>query len=152
MALFGRNEDEPMAKQSNTAVSNQINMIGEGTVFEGTLTSESDVRISGRVDGKLEVKGKVIIAQEGAVEGEINAASLDVAGRVHGEIVVEERVVLKSSAQVEGNVQTARLVVEEGAAFNGRCQMGNRTVRSESIMREEERPPASEPSVRRASA
>ena len=152
MALFGRNEDEPMAKQLNTAVSNQINMIGEGTVFEGTLTSESDVRISGRVDGKLEVKGKVIIAQEGAVDGEINAASLDVAGHVHGEMIVEERVVLKSSAQVEGNVQTARLVVEEGATFNGRCQMGNRSVRSESIMREEEKPQASEPSVRRASA
>lgn len=141
-----------MAKQSNAAVSNQINMIGEGTVFEGTLTSESDVRISGRVDGKLEVKGKVIVAQEGSVEGEIKAASLDVAGRVHGEVVVEERVVLKSSAQIEGNIHTARLVVEEGATFNGRCQMGNRSVRSESILRTEEAPESEEPAVRRASA
>ena len=140
-----------MAKQPNAAVSNQINMIGEGTVFEGTLTSESDVRISGRVDGKLEVKGKVIVAQEGSVEGEITAASLDVAGRVQGEVVVEERVVLKSSARVEGNIQTARLVVEEGASFNGRCQMGNRTMRSESILRAEESPAASEPTVRQAS-
>lgn len=141
-----------MAKQSNAAVSNQINMIGEGTVFEGTLTSESDVRISGRVDGKLEVKGKVIVAQEGSVEGEITAASLDVAGRVQGEVVVEERVVLKSSARVEGNIQTARLVVEEGASFNGRCQMGNRSMRSESILRAEESSAASESPVRQASA
>lgn len=144
-----------MAKQSNGAVSNQINMIGEGTVLEGTLTSESDVRISGRVDGTLEVKGKVIVAQEGTVEGEIKSASLDVAGRVEAEIHVEERVVLKSSARVDGNVQTARLVVEEGAEFNGRCQMGNRTVRSETILRGEEKPKPSEPSepsVRRASA
>lgn len=142
-----------MAKQPNAAVSNQINMIGEGTVFEGTLTSESDVRISGRVDGKLQVKGKVIVAQEGNVDGEIKAASLDVAGRVHGEVVVEERVVLKSSAQVEGNIQTARLVVEEGAVFNGRCQMGNRTVNSESILRTESKSPeAAESPVRRASA
>lgn len=141
-----------MAKQSNMAVSNQINMIGEGTVLEGTITSESDVRISGRVDGKLEVKGKVIVAQEGTVEGEIKAASLDVAGRVQAEIVIEERVVLKSSAQVEGNIQTARLVVEEGATFNGRCQMGNRTVRSEAILRGEEKSQPPESAVRRASA
>lgn len=134
-----------MAKQPNAAVSSQINMIGEGTVFDGTLTSESDVRISGRVDGTLEVKGKVIVAQEGSVEGEIRAASLDVAGRVNGEIDVEERVVLKSSAVIEGNIQTARLVVEEGAEFNGTCRMGKRSVKSDSIVRK-----AEEASVRKA--
>lgn len=129
-----------MAKQPNATVSTQINMIGEGTVFEGTLKSESDVRISGRVEGTLEIKGKVIVAQEGNVEGEIKAASLDVAGRVNGEIDVEERVVLKSSAVIEGNIQTARLVMEEGAEFNGTCRMGRRTVKSESIVRKTEEP------------
>ena len=139
-----------MAKQPNAAVSNQINMIGEGTVFEGTLTSESDVRISGRVEGKLELKGKVIVAQEGTVDGEIKAASLDDAGKVTGDVMIEERVVLKSSAQIEGNIQTARLVVEEGASFNGRCQMGSRSVRSEAIHRADDSTGSVESPVRRA--
>jgi cytoskeletal protein CcmA (bactofilin family) len=152
MALFRRKEEEPMAKQPNTAVSNQINMIGEGTVFEGTLTSESDIRISGRVEGKLEVKGKLIIAQEGQVEGEITAASLDVAGRVQGEIRVEERVVLKSSAVVDGNVQTGRIVIEEGAVYNGKCQMGSRTMTSDTKDRKTEPSAPSDLPVRRASA
>lgn len=152
MALFGRNEEGPMAKQSNSAVSNQINMIGEGTVFEGTLTSEGDVRISGRVNGKLEIKGKVIVAQEGTVDGEIKAASLDVAGRVEGQIEVEERVVLKSSAVIDGDIRTSRLVVEEGAVFNGKCQMGNRAVRSEAIVNTDEEEVRTDVSVRRASA
>ncbi len=163
MAMFGRKEEESMAKQPNTAVSNQLNMIGEGTVFEGTLKSESDVRISGRVDGKLEVKGKVIVAHDGSIEGEITAASLDVAGRVHGEINVEERVVLKSSAVVEGNIHTDRIVVEEGAVYNGDCRMGSRTMKSESIVRPKEdartpdepkpsEPKPSESTIRRASA
>ncbi len=141
-----------MAKQPNAAVSSQINMIGEGTVFEGTLKSESDIRISGRVDGTLEVKGKVIVAQEGSVEGEIRAASLDVAGRVNGEVDVEERVVLKSSAVIEGNIQTGRLVVEEGAEFNGTCRMGKRTVKSESIVRKADESTNPEAAIRRASA
>jgi len=158
MSIFRPNEEEPMAKQPNTAVSNQINMIGEGTVFEGTLTSESDVRISGRVEGKLDVKGKVIVAQDGHVDGQITAASLDVAGHVHGEINVEERVVLKSSAVIEGNIQTRRIVIEEGAVYNGQCQMGSRTMTSDAIERTSIEPAVNEeesssgPPVRHASA
>lgn len=117
-----------MARQTNASVPNQINMIGDGTVFEGTLTADSDVRISGRVVGKVDIQGKVIVAQEGAIEGEIKALSLDVGGRIQGELDVAERVVLKSSARVEGNIRTARLVVEEGAVFNGKCRMGNKTL------------------------
>lgn len=132
--MFARNEEVPMARQANSSSPNQINMIGEGTVFEGTLTAESDVRISGRLVGKLNIKGKIIVAQEGAIEGEIKAVNLDVGGHVQGEIDVSERVILKSSARVEGNIRTGRLVVEEGAVFNGKCQMGSRTVDSESIL------------------
>jgi len=136
--MFGRNEDISMAKQSNQTVSNQINMIGEGTVFEGTLSADSDIRISGRVVGKLDIKGKVIVAQEGVIEGEVIAMNLDVGGRIHGDVHVEERVVLKSSARVEGNIKSSRLVVEEGAVFNGECQMGGRTISSETVMPERE--------------
>lgn len=139
-----------MAKQSNAAAPNQINMIGEGTTFDGTLQAESDVRISGRVIGKLEVSGKVIVAQEGVVEGEIKAASLDVAGRVHGGVDVSERVVLKSSAEIDGDIQTSRLVVEEGAVFNGECRTGGRTIDSDQILastmqKEEEEAPDAVP-------
>lgn len=143
MALFGRNEEGSMAKQSNISAPNQLNMIGEGTVFEGTLKADSDVRISGRVVGKLDIQGKVIVAQEGAIEGEVKALSLDVGGKILGEIDVAERVVLKSSANVEGNIRTARLVVEEGAVFDGKCTMGKKTVEAGKIIPaklKEERP------------
>lgn len=113
-----------MNKQANLSAPTQINMIGEGTVFEGTLRAQSDVRVSGRIIGKLQVTGKAIIAQEGSVEGEVVAASADVAGTVQGDLNVTERLVLKGSARVEGNIRTARLVVEEGAVFEGKCLMG----------------------------
>jgi cytoskeletal protein CcmA (bactofilin family) len=123
MALFSSNREQPMARQAGISPSDQLNMIGEGTVFEGTLRAESDVRISGRLVGKLQVSGRVLVAQEGMIEGELAAANADIAGVVQGDIHVEERLVLKSSARVEGNIRTARIVVEEGALFNGKCQM-----------------------------
>jgi len=127
MGFFGNNEpdDSPasMANQTNT-VQDQVNLVGEGTVFEGTIRAESDVRASGRIVGTLEVDGKTMIAEEGVVEGEIIATNADIAGQVEGEIRIEEQLVLKSTARVDGKIETDRLIVEEGAQFTGQCEMG----------------------------
>ena len=110
--------------QGGGAVPNQINMVATGTVVEGTLRADSDVRVSGRIVGTVMVTGRVVVASEGVVEGELVASSADVGGSVEGELRIEERLVLRSSARIEGAIQTARLIVEEGAVFNGECQMG----------------------------
>jgi cytoskeletal protein CcmA (bactofilin family) len=112
-----------MANQQNPA-QDQINLVGKGTVFEGTVRAENDVRASGQVIGTLRVEGKAMISESGSVDGEIIATNADIAGRVQGEIEIEERLVLKSTARVDGNIQTDRLVVEEGAQFTGECKMG----------------------------
>jgi len=117
------NESSPMANQQNPA-QDQINLVGKGTVFEGTVRAENDVRASGQVIGTLRVEGKAMIAESGSVDGEIIATNADVAGRVQGDIEIEERLVLKSTARVEGKIETDRLVVEEGAQFTGECTMG----------------------------
>jgi cytoskeletal protein CcmA (bactofilin family) len=127
MGLFSSTQSDQssssMATQTST-VRDQVNLVGEGTVFEGTLRAESEVRVSGRIVGTLEVKGKTMIAEEGAVEGEIIATNADIAGEVEGEIHVEERLVLKSTARVEGTIKADHLIVEEGAKFTGECDMG----------------------------
>lgn len=125
MALFGSDKDVPMGKQTTPSLPTQINMIGEGTVFEGTLRAQSDVRVSGRIIGKLQVDGKAIVAQEGSIEGELVATSADVAGTIDGDVHVSDRLVLKGSARLEGNIRTGRLVIEEGAVFHGECLMGD---------------------------
>lgn len=118
-----RQRANQMTRQGNPVAPGQINMIGEGTVLEGTLRARGDVRISGRIVGKLEVVGKAIVAQEGLIEGELQADNADIAGTIDGEVKVSERVILKNTARVEGDVVAGRLVVEEGAVFAGKCLM-----------------------------
>lgn len=126
MALFGSDKKKSSpASMPAAAPQDQINLIGKGTVFEGSLQAESDVRASGRLVGTLEVKGKAIVTETGVVDGEMRAANASIAGTVDGEILVEELLVLKSTAQVEGTIHTGRLVVEEGATFIGECTMGD---------------------------
>lgn len=127
-----RQKAQAASRPGVPAAPGQINMIGEGTLLEGTLKAKGDVRVSGKIVGKLEVAGKAIVAQEGTIDGELHAESADVAGTIEGEIRVSERVILKNTARVEGDVYAGRLVVEEGATFAGKCIMnapsGARTV------------------------
>lgn len=113
-----------MAKSPMTPDLSSINLIGEGSEVEGTLKSSTDVRVNGRIKGDLLVEGKVIIADKGVIDGKMKAKSADVAGRIEGDVEIEDRLVLKSTAEVEGSIRTGRLVVEEGAKFEGTCTMG----------------------------
>ena len=138
MAILGNRTMQPMAKQStpptSSSVPGQINMIGEGTIVEGTLKADSDIRISGRVVGKVEVDGKVIVAQEGSIDGDLVATNADIAGSVEGQINIHGRLILKSTARIDAEIKTNRFVVEEGAVFQGQCEMGKMTtVKAEDI-------------------
>jgi cytoskeletal protein CcmA (bactofilin family) len=137
MAIFGNKKDKSskssMATQGNRQNQAQFNIVGEGTVFEGTLRAESNVNVSGRVVGKLIVNGRAVISQNGRVEGELRATNAAVGGTIEGEIFVEERLELESTAHVDGSIQTDRLVVEEGAVFTGSCKMGD-AINADDIM------------------
>jgi cytoskeletal protein CcmA (bactofilin family) len=113
-----------MAKPLNPADPAAVNFIGEGSEVEGVMRSYTDVRVNGRIVGELKVDGKVIVAEKGVIDGTLIATNADVAGTIVGDLQVSERLVLKSTARVEGTVRTSRLVVEEGASFNGQCDMG----------------------------
>jgi cytoskeletal protein CcmA (bactofilin family) len=126
MALFRNDNSTPtMAKQRSGAPvpPGQVNIIGHGTVIEGGIKATSDVRISGKVIGNVNVEGKTVVTPEGIVEGEVRSSHADIAGRIEGELFVQERLVLKESAVVEGNIHTAKLVIEDGAKFSGTCEM-----------------------------
>lgn len=124
MAIFGQDADTRGNRSTTGGAPVQLNMIGEGTVIEGTVRSEGDIRISGQVIGKVYVRGKAMLTQDGGIEGDLSATSADVAGVIKGTAEVEERLVLKGTARVEATVKAGRLVIEEGAVFNGDCQMG----------------------------
>lgn len=113
-----------MARLPMETDTDAINLIGEGSEVEGVLRSSTDVRVNGRVKGEVNVEGRVIVADKGVIDGTLVAANADVAGTVLGDLQVAERLLLKSTARVEGTIKTARLVVEEGAMFDGQCDMG----------------------------
>jgi len=103
--------------------SNVINQIGVGTEITGDVTTNSDIRFDGVLNGNLKTKGKVVIGETGAVKGEIVCKNSVLEGKVEGKISVAELLTLKATSNLKGDIITRRLAIEPGAKFSGNCSM-----------------------------
>ena len=102
---------------------NVINLIGSGTEINGDVSSNSDIRIDGVVNGNLQTKGKVVIGESGKAKGEVICKNADISGKVEGKITASELLSLKPSSLIEGDIVATKLAIEPGARFTGNCRM-----------------------------
>lgn len=100
------------------------NIIGKGSNVEGSIATTGNLRIEGKITGKVHAKAKVVLSHTSQVEGDILAQNAEIGGQVQGTIEVSELLVFKSTAIVKGDIVATKLVFEEGAYFDGKCKMG----------------------------
>lgn len=98
-------------------------LISAGTVLQGDLNSETDLRIDGTIHGNVSSGAKIIVGPEGFVEGTVQGAQADVAGKVVGNITVKDLASLRAKSNVQGNITALSLQIEAGALFNGQSIM-----------------------------
>lgn len=125
--MFGKNK----AEEANAALR-VMNQLGQGTTINGDVIAEGDVRIDGKVTGNVTSKSKVVVGATGVIDGNIHCSNAYVDGRVNGHIEVSELLILSKTAHITGDIKIKKLVVEEGAKFNGRCTMGMSVARNQS--------------------
>lgn len=119
------------SKEKNTtekAISSSATLISAGTVLQGDLKSESDLRIDGTIHGNVISKAKIVVGPTGFVEGHIQGSQADVSGKVIGNISVKDMTQLREKCNVQGNITAGSLQIEAGAVFNGQSQMGSPNV------------------------
>ncbi len=113
---------------SKSEISNELNLIGTGTIIEGKLRSRGNIRIDGKVNGELFASEMVSVGSSGEIEGSVSAKNVSIGGKVKGSITVQEKLVLENKAIVSGDIRATKLVIDEGAVFDGNCSMtGNKT-------------------------
>ncbi|NWF79092.1 MAG: polymer-forming cytoskeletal protein [Chloroflexi bacterium] len=98
-------------------------VIGANTRFQGTLTSDGNMRIDGSVEGDIEVLGNLIIGETGRVIATIKAQNVHVSGAVKGEITAVEQLEISPTGKVWGDITTAALHIEPGGLFRGQSAM-----------------------------
>jgi len=99
-------------------------IIGVGTVINGNIESNNDIRIDGSLIGNITSKTKILIGTEGSVTGDIKCQQADVAGKITGKLKVTELLQLNGKSNVKGDIYAGKLQIDPSATFNGQCHMG----------------------------
>lgn len=103
----------------------QHNAMASGTIVKGNISTESDFRLDGQLEGNVSCRGKLVIGPQGAVTGKVTATNAEILGKIEGELCVEGKLILKSTASVKGDISTQSLEIEPNALFDGSCTMNN---------------------------
>ncbi|MDR3251534.1 MAG: polymer-forming cytoskeletal protein [Tannerella sp.] len=115
-----------MAKTFEEPSGGLHNVLATGTLLTGTIVTESDFRVDGRVDGEINCKGKIVIGTKGIVKGNITTVNAEIFGTIEGSVKAYERLILKSTAVVKGDIFIQTLEIEPGACLNGSCTMSGK--------------------------
>jgi cytoskeletal protein CcmA (bactofilin family) len=100
-------------------------LVGPEAYFQGTMNVSGSIRVEGRVEGDINEAQTVVIGPTGRVRGNVCAEIVVVGGQVAGDVVASQGLEIKASGRVSGNLRTPKLLIEEGATFDGSCSMSS---------------------------
>lgn len=120
-----KNDKKKLSVNGTAQKSPSLNMISEDTKIKGSINTQTDIRVAGRLDGEIFCKGKCIITGSAKVDGNVTSIDADIAGNITGIVKVSNKLILRNSANVKGDIFTKTLIIEEGAVMNGSCRMGS---------------------------
>ena len=119
---------------------NQIKAyMGEGAVFNGSLSFEGTVRIDGKFEGQVNTDDTLIIGETGHLRAEIFAGTVICLGRVEGTIIASKKVEIHSNSRVSGNIKSPGLYIELGGIFDGSCDMSGKENKIIPLIKTEEK-------------
>lgn len=107
------------SKKNNKSGRSTDTLIGQGAEMEGTLLSESNLRIEGNFSGSIETKGQVIVGESAVAKSHIKATEIVIAGKVYGDISTSGRLTITPTGQMFGDVHASSLIIMEGGVLNG---------------------------------
>jgi cytoskeletal protein CcmA (bactofilin family) len=107
----------------HAAPRRKLSVIERSVSIRGSLESEGDIQVDGRVDGDVRCS-RLTINRCGCIIGDINADELMVLGGAKG-VIRAARVILQETARVKGQIFHQELVIERGAWFEGTARVRN---------------------------
>lgn len=99
-------------------------VIGADTSIKGEMTVENKADIYGKFEGTITAKGHIHIADKSQCRATIDAATLLIDGAIEGNLSAGDKAQLSASAKVTGDLVASKLIVAEGAAFEGHVSVG----------------------------
>ena len=108
---------------SGKSKKNEIGIVGEDLILDGTIHSEDKMIINGTVKGAVTGNEEITVGKSGRVHGKIAGGMVMVAGYVEGDMSIQDQLEITATGNVKGEIQVpaGRLVIREGARITGQC-------------------------------
>jgi cytoskeletal protein CcmA (bactofilin family) len=113
-----------MLKLRGFAAEDLNGFLDEGTELQGELRFRDVLRVDGRIKGRIVSDNTLIIGETGQVDAEIDCGVISIRGRVSGQVHGRQRIELLAGCRVQATLVSPKLVIEDGAFFQGECRMG----------------------------
>ena len=98
--------------------------IGKSIVVKGELSGNEDLRVEGRVEGKIDLNQNLLtVGESGKVKAQIFAKTVVIIGEVLGNVTAVEKVSIQEKGVVDGDISSPRVAIAEGAHFRGSIDM-----------------------------
>lgn len=135
MAVFKKQQkDEPYVRHEpvtptpgptkmTTAPAMKNSVIGKTIFIKGNIFSDEEVFIEGKIEGKLDIKNRVVVGKSGVVNADIEAHEVVVKGTVNGNVKGNHKVEIVPDGVLNGNILSKGVVLREGAIFKGSIDM-----------------------------
>ncbi len=116
--------DPPMHPLADSLGQDQAtSILSTGSVWQGTLKIDGSVRIDGQMNGEIDAKDTVYVAEKATMNAKVRAAYVVIAGTFEGEVNCSERLQVMPSGRVKAELTTKSLTVFEGAVIEGQVRM-----------------------------
>ncbi|MGP4932952.1 polymer-forming cytoskeletal protein [Pseudoalteromonas sp. HL-AS2] len=114
--MFGKKK-QVTNNASLKRVNHAPSIISEDMRLTGSVISQGEVQLDGRIDGDIKAT-HLVIGTTGVVEGIVEATSVIVKGKIIGSLNASE-VNIKNNAHVHGDIFHDTLSIEAGAIIEG---------------------------------
>jgi cytoskeletal protein CcmA (bactofilin family) len=98
-------------------------LISQGMEIKGQIFSSGSIRVDGKIEGELDVKGDILVGEKGKIKGDIKVENIMVAGAIDGNVQARGRFEITSTGIVYGDVTSSIMTIEEGAILEGTSKM-----------------------------
>lgn len=110
---------------SGIGSENNLNcVIAKGTRIEGDFKTSENVRIDGTIKGNISCDKKLVLGKDAQIEGKLQAKEAVIMGQIQGNVIIGGLLKLESSANVHGDITAQKIIVDEGAKYDGISKIG----------------------------
>jgi tetratricopeptide (TPR) repeat protein len=115
----------PMKNDAKTEAEKKTldSYIGKNVRLKGVLHFKGSLMVDGEIEGEVITHDTLIVGKNGNVNADIRGGLIINRGKINGNVTAEKVMAFHANSILSGNITAPSVFIEEGAVFQGSCQM-----------------------------